>query len=247
MDERLSRAPVVAEFAAAVQPVAGVVAFYAGGSLASRDFHPGRSDLDLVAVVDRRPDRSRRAALLRVHRRYDPEHPKLHCAYVPGHDAADPARRHVTWAHRRLLHRPFSGIGRGELQQGAVVVSGPPPETFFPSLDAAALAGAARAELRGYWRGAVRRSRVWRTDLHVDLGLTTLARADATIAEGRLITKREAIARMPGLGVPAELVAQIARRRRGEPVELSEAEIRERAVLVRRLMRDGLRRLLPTR
>jgi len=52
---------------------------------------------------------------------------------------------------------------------------------------------------------------------------------------------------MPGLGVPAELVAQIARRRRGEPVELSEAEIRERAVLVRRLMRDGLRRLLPTR
>jgi hypothetical protein len=83
MDERLSRAPVVAEFAAAVQPVAGVVAFYAGGSLASRDFHPGRSDLDLVAVVDRRPDRSRRAALLRVHRRYDPEHPKLHCAYAP--------------------------------------------------------------------------------------------------------------------------------------------------------------------
>ena len=153
----------------------------------------------------------------------------------------------MTWAHRRLLHRPFSGIGRGELQQGAVVVSGPPPETFFPSLDATALAGAARAELRGYWRGAVRRSRVWRTDLHVDLGLTTLARANATIAEGRLITKGEAIARMPGLGVPAELVAQIARRRRGEPVELSEAEIRERAVLVRRLMRDGLRRLLPTR
>ena len=247
MDERLGCAPVVAEFAAAVRPVAGVVAFYAGGSLASRDFQPGRSDLDLVAVVDRRPDPSGQAALIRVHQRYDAEHPKLHCAYVPRDAAADLHRRHVTWAHRRLLRRPFSGIGRGELLQGGIVVLGPPPETFFPPLGAAALAEAARAELRGYWHGAVRRSEVWRTDLHVDLGLTTLARADATIADGRLITKREAIARMPGLGVPPELAAQIARRRRGEPVKLTEAEIGERAVLVRRLMRDGLRRLLPTR
>jgi hypothetical protein len=244
MDERLSAAPVVADFAGAVRPVAGVVAFYAGGSLATRDYQPGRSDLDLVAIVDRPLTGTDRAELRRLHQRYDPDHPKLHCAYVPRDDAAEVIRKHLAWAHRRLLRRPFSGIARGELQQGGIVVYGPPPAEFLPALDTADLAEAARAELRGYWTGAVRRAGVWRTDVHVDIGLTTLARADATIAEGRLITKREAIARLPQLGVPAELADQIARRRAGEPVTLTATEIHERAVLVRRIMRDGLGRLL---
>jgi hypothetical protein len=65
-----------------------------------------------------------------------------------------------------------------------------------------------------------------------------------TIAEGRLITKREAIDRLPALGVPAELAGEIRRRRAGERVELSEPEIRARAVLVRRIMREQLGRLL---
>jgi hypothetical protein len=123
-------------------------------------------------------------------------------------------------------------------------VYGPPPATFIPPVDRAVLAEAARVELRGYWTGAVRRRTVWKTDLHVDLGLTTVSRAGVTIAEGRLITKREAIDRLPAMGVPAELTDQIRRRRAGERIELSEAAIADRAVLVRRLMREKMNHLL---
>lgn len=58
-------------FARAVQPVAAVLGLYAGGSLASGDFHPGRSDLDLVAVVDEELDGPRREQLRALHEGLD--------------------------------------------------------------------------------------------------------------------------------------------------------------------------------
>ena len=248
MDERLAPAPVVETFAAAVRPVARVLAFYAGGSLATGDYRPGISDLDLVAIVTRPLPPVARRDLLALHESFAAAHhdaAKLHCAYVPENQAAEVGRKHLWWALGRLLRRPFSGIGRGELQQGGIVVHGAPPAAYLPPLDQADLAEAARVELRGYWTGAVRRTAVWLTDLHVDLGLTTVSRADATIAGEGLITKRAAIARLPRLGVPDELAAEIAQRRAGGTVAHT-AESREaRAVLTRRLMRENLARLLP--
>jgi hypothetical protein len=242
MDERISVAPVAGEFAAAVRDVAGVVAFYAGGSIGSGDYHPQISDLDLVAVLERPLTRARRARLKDLHATFDV--PKLHCAYVARAEADDVGRTHVTWAHERLFRRPLSGISRAELHHFGVTVYGPPPAELIPPVPPTELAEAARAELRGYWPGALRHPRRWRTDLHVDLGLTTVSRADATIAEGRLITKREAIDRLVSLGVPPSLVAQIRRRRNGETVILTEDERRRRAVLVRGVMRAQLARLL---
>ena len=98
--------------------------------------------------------------------------------------------------------------------------------------------------LGGYWAGAVRRARVWRTDLHVDLGLTTVSRADVTIAEGRLITKREAIERLPLVGVDPALADQVARRRAGERVVLSPRARRLRARRVRSLVATAIGELL---
>ena len=244
MDERILVAPVAAEFAAAVREVAGVTAFYAGGSIGSGDYHPGISDLDLVAVLDRPLTRARRARLKELHATFDV--PKLHCAYVPRAEAEDVARTHVTWAHETLFRRPFSGIGRAELHQFGVIVYGPPPADLIPPVPPAELAEAARGELRGYWLGALRYPRRWLTDLHVDLGLTTVARADVTIAEGRLITKREAIDRLPALGVPAALADEIRRRRNGETVTLTAAARTERAAVVRRVMREQIARLSGT-
>jgi nucleotidyltransferase-like protein len=242
MDERISIAPVAGEFAAAVRDVAGVTAFYAGGSIGSGDYHPAISDLDLVAVLRRPLTRARRAALKDLHASFDV--PKLHCVYVPRTEVDDVGRTHVTWAHERLFRRPLSGVARAELHRFGVTFYGPPPAELVPPVSRAELAEAARGELRGYWLGALRHPRRWRTDLHVDLGLTTVSRADATIAEGRLITKREAIDRLPSLGVPPEVADGIRRRRAGETVDLTDAELRERAVLVRRLMREQLTRLL---
>ena len=241
MDQRLSVAPVVPHFAKAIREVAGVTAFYAGGSIGSGDYRPGISDLDLVAVIGAPLTRARRDRLRTLHRTLGVA--KLHCAYVDISDISDVSRKHVTWAHERLFRRPLSGISRAELHQFGVTVYGPEPEDVVPPVGRDDLAEAARVELRGYWTGAVRRARVWRTDLHVDLGLTTVSRADVTIADGRLITKREAIDRLPSLGVSAELTDEIRRRRAGEAVVLSEPEIRARAVLVRGIMRDQLRRL----
>ena len=242
MDDRLSVAPVVPRFAESVRQVAGVTAFYAGGSIGSRDYRPGISDLDLVAVVEKPLVRSARQRLSAIHRTIGAA--KLHCAYVPKSDISDISRKHVTWAHEQLLRRPLSGISRAELHQFGVTVYGPPPEDLVPPVENAELAEAARVELRGYWTGAVRRAKLWRTDLHVDLGLTTVSRAGVTIAEGRLITKREAIDRLPSLGVPDALTEEIRRRRAGERVELSGDEIAARAGLVRRIMREQLARLL---
>jgi hypothetical protein len=242
MDQRLSVAPVVPRFAAAIREVAGVTAFYAGGSIGSGDYRPGISDLDLVAVLGAPLPRARRERLRQLHRTVGAA--KLHCAYVPLPEISDVSVKHVNWAHERMFRRPLSGISRAELHQFGVTVYGPPPAAVVPAVSREALSEAARVELRGYWTGAVRRARVWRTDLHVDLGLTTVSRADVTIAEGRLITKREAIDRLPALGVPAELADEIRRRRAGERVVLAEAQTRARAVLVRRIMREQLGRLL---
>jgi hypothetical protein len=241
MDERLSMAPVVPIFAEAVRSEAHVVAFYVGGSLALGDYQPGRSDLDLAAVIERPLTRDERHGLVALHRRIGAS--KLHCAYVPRGEITEVTRPHLAWAHEELFRRPFSGIARAELLRGGITLYGPPPADLIPPISPDALAEAARAELNGYWRHAVRFPRRWRTDLHVDLGLTTLARADATIHEGRLLTKSAAIGRLPSLGVPEELAAQIAARRAGAEPSLTGAEIRDRGVFVRRFMRAGIARL----
>lgn len=112
-------------------------------------------------------------------------------------------------------------------------------------MDVEELRDAARAELAGYWSRAVRKRSIWLQDVYVDISLTVLARADATIREGRLITKSEAISRLADLGVPHDIVVGVKSRRDGTAAALNDAQRLERAVEVRRLMRDGMARLLP--
>ncbi|NUR70103.1 MAG: hypothetical protein HOU81_04735 [Hamadaea sp.] len=66
----------------------------------------------------------------------------------------------------------------------------------------------------------------------------------ATVTENRLITKREAIERLTAFGVPDDLREEIARRRAGEPVTLTEQERDVRAALARDLMIAGIARLV---
>lgn len=244
VDDRRRHAPVVASFAHAVRPVAGVLGFYAGGSLASGDFQPGRSDLDLVAVVAAELGDRRREQLRSLHertRRLDPSAAKLHCVYVPVGDVEDVAAEHLTWAHGELYRRELSGIGRAELLRSGITVLGPDPAELLPPVDAAALRAAARREVRVYWPTAVRKPWLWWDDAIVDLGLLTLARAEATLTEGRLITKREALTRLDRLGVDRELAQEITRRRHGLPVTLSAAQRVRRARTARRLVARGIR------
>ncbi len=237
---------MVAAFATSVRPIVDAVAFYAGGSLASGDFHPGVSDLDLVAVIAAELDAPRCRRLRELHtsvRRTEPSAAKLHCDYVPQHDLTDLATPHLRWAHGELYRHPLSGIARAELLQGGITVYGPPPADLVPPLDLAATQAAARAELTGYWAGATRKAHLWRQDVYVDLGLLTVARAEALLSEGRLITKAEALTRLDRFGVDPELTEEIGRRRRGETVELTTRRRMRRAYTARRLVADGIRRL----
>lgn len=243
-----SAAPVVHACVEQVRPAAGVVGFYAGGSLATGDYQPGISDLDLVALVETPLTTAQESRLQEVHQGLMagwPEAAKLHCFYLPASETDDVTRPHVNWAHGELYRRPLSGVARAELLRHGVTVLGPPVATLLPPVTEAELAAAARAELTGYWTGALAKPHLWLQDLYVDLGLTTLARVEATLTEGRLITKTEAVSRLDRFGVPPELVDEIARRRHGEPTPKTAAARTRRAALARRLMAAGIDRLAP--
>ncbi len=215
---------VLAELAPVVRLGAGAIALYGAGSLAVGDYRPGVSDLDLVAVVSEPLSDGQQGLLAKAHRRLMAEHAvaaKLHCAYVPVGRVADLAAAH-----------------------GGVVAFGPAPAQLLPPVSRSDVEAAARTELVTIWRPNTRRPWLWWEDIYVDLGLVTLARAETTLSQGRLLTKTEAIERLPRLGVPATLVAEIACRRRGERVETSPAQRVRRAVLVRRLVATGIDNVL---
>lgn len=250
IDRRLEPAPVVTDFAARVRDLAGLVGLYAGGSLATGDYRPGVSDLDLVVVLEEPPSRRQRRALTRLHRelvRSDATARGLHCAYLPLRGVEDLTARHWTWAFNELFRRPVSGIARAELLVDPVVVLGPPPVTVLPAMGREAVAAAARGELAGYWSATVCKPRLWLQDVYVDLGLLTLVRAEAAITEGRLVTKAEALGGLHRFGVEPDLVEQIRRRREGEEVTLTPAARRSRADRARALMSEGIRRLCAQR
>ncbi|GAA3493406.1 nucleotidyltransferase domain-containing protein [Streptomyces prasinosporus] len=224
-------------FLAGLAPLAPV-AVWAHGSLAGGDYREGRSDLDLIAVLDH-PITARtawRVALLHARLRAEPLADRLHCTYLTPHTAADAGRRHLTWAHERLLARPVTPVTRAELHAFGRVLHGVPPADVLPPVPDGELAAFVVRDQRDFWRRAVDRAVLWEQDVWVDLGLLTFARATATLREGRLISKREALEALPGLGAPAEVVADVRRRRYGDP-----APPREEWVLRRgRLTRDYL-------
>jgi hypothetical protein len=235
----------VTHFADAVRGlVAGICV---AGSVASGDYQPGVSDIDAVALVDRSPRPALREVLVEAHERLARTvegADALHCVYVARPAVEDLSYRHWTWAFGELFRRPLSGIARAELLADPVVVVGPPPSAWLPPMPDATLRDAARAELAGYWMTALRKRSIWLEDVYVDVGLTTLARADATIREGRLVTKTESIGRLPSLGVPLDLVDEIGCRRAGGEVVRSAAERRDRAIVVRNLLRERIVDLL---
>jgi hypothetical protein len=198
-------------------------------------------------MLETSPRPAHRAELTAIHQRLAQEFEEagaLHCAYVSADRARDVTRTHWTWAFGELFRRPLSRIARAELLADPIVVIGPPPATWLPSMSMAQLRDGARAELAGYWSRALRKRAIWNQDVYVDLGLTVWARADATLTDGVLITKTEAIARMVARGVPADIVAGVARRRTGQQVTLTDDERAERATIVRQFLRDEFARIL---
>src|SRR5215469_12713764 len=113
--------PLLGRFVADAGQAVPLVAVWAHGSLALGDFQPGRSDLDLVAVVGERLNDTHQAGLQRVHEALIADVPlagDLHCAYMARAELADPNQVHPTWAHREMFDRIVSPVSRRELTQG---------------------------------------------------------------------------------------------------------------------------------
>ncbi|MFH8286931.1 nucleotidyltransferase domain-containing protein [Streptomyces antibioticus] len=211
-------------------------AVWAHGSLAGGDYREGRSDLDLVAVLPGPVTPGTVWALARLHARLrgEPLAPLLHCTYLTPDRAAGPERRHLTWAHGELFRRPVTPVTRRELHDFGRVLHGEPPHAVLPPVPDGELRAFVVRDQREFWRPHVDRPALWRQDVWVDLGLLTFARATATLRDGRLISKREALDLLPGLGAPTELVEDITRRRYDDRHAAPEADWTERRAALAR-------------
>jgi hypothetical protein len=202
-------------FARRLTSLDGVTDLLVAGSLATGDYIPGVSDLDLVAVTSGPVSLP---ALTALHRDLDAgvaRGLKLGCVYVPVDALSDPAAEHPTWTHGRLVHRILSGVTRAELVRHGYAVFGRPPGSLFPPVSADDIRAAAFEELTGYWAWAARRPWMWLDPEIADLGLTSMARGRYALRSGDLLTKSRAVRQAAG---PQWLAHQLAARRRGESV-----------------------------
>jgi predicted nucleotidyltransferase len=223
-----------------------VVGVYVYGSLVTGDYSPAASDIDVIVLVRSEPGQAATRELTELHTALAATGGpagQLHCLYVAAEAAADSERLCTYWFGDRMTQWQMKLLTQAELTSAGVALHGPWPPPGIGPVPVADLQAAVHAEVTGYWRQIARRRRLWLEDSWVDHSLVVLPRAEALLADGELITKGEAIGRLAGFGVPDWLVRDIRGRRDGQPAVLGPFRRLSRAVLARRLMRDGLSRL----
>lgn len=203
---------------AQLEELGWVRGLFVAGSLATGDYVPGVSDLDLVALVVGPVTAARVSTLAALHRRLDALSAKgldLGCAYVSADELPHLQALRPTWTHGQLVHRILSGVTRAELVLHGLEVFGPPVLDVLSPMDQDDVREAARAELLGYWAWAVRRPWLWLDPSLADLGLTSMARGRHSLATGELLAKSRAVGQADA---PAHLLDELRARRHGEDV-----------------------------
>ncbi|MFG2383074.1 nucleotidyltransferase domain-containing protein [Streptomyces avermitilis] len=225
------------------------VAVWAHGSLAGGDYQEGRSDLDLIAVLEGPVPLHTVREVARLHRRLRADEAlaeKLHCSYLTPDTVVGADRSYLTWAHDRLMKRPVTPVTRRELHAFGLVLHGKPPEDLLPPTPDSELDAFVVRDQKEFWRPAVRKARLWKQSGWVDLGMVTFARATVTLREGRLTSKREALETLPGLGAPADVVEDIRRRRYEDPAPPTALWTARRAELTRAYLGPAIDGLVAT-
>jgi len=208
----------VTALGARLQDLGWVPDLLVGGSLATGDYVPGVSDLDLVAIVEGRLSPARVARLVAIHEdldRGEAAGADLGCVYVAAGRISAAAVRHPTWTHGYLVYRTVSGITRAELARHGFPAYGRAPSEVLPPVTDDEIRGAARDELCGYWAWAARHPRMWLSPVIAELGLTSMARGRSAMRTGQLLSKGDAIEQAHA---PDWLKDQLRARRRGEQV-----------------------------
>ena len=210
--------PAVRQLVERLVDIGWVTDVLVAGSLATEDYVPGVSDLDLVALTGEPVGAAGQETLTGLHRELDRGAARgldLGCVYVDAGRLADLGALHPTWTHGSLVQRSLSGVTRAELVRHGFAVLGRPPAAVLPEMTDDDVRRAARAELCGSWAQTVRRPLWWLNPVIADLGLTSMARGRHALQTGQLLTKTEAIERAHA---PTWLKDQLRARRRGEQV-----------------------------
>lgn len=208
----------VLELSRHLESLGWITDLFVAGSLATGDYIPGVSDLDLVAVVDGPVDEHRQSILVALHRQLDAgvaAGQDLGCVYVDATQVSNVRITHPTWTHELLVQRILSGITRAELIRHGYSVFGRPPSEALPAMTNDDVREAARAELTGYWAWAARRPWLWLNPVIADLGLTSMARGRHSLRTGELLTKSQAVEQAKA---PAWLIDHLRARRQGERI-----------------------------
>jgi PAS domain-containing protein len=240
-------ARLLADLVSRLPLVVPVVGLYAAGSLGTRDFEPERSDLDLVAVLERPLEPEELRALTSIHRELTKTHPggsRLHCLYAAVPTIRDGEQEWPYWAEGKFRTRRLSAITRLELHDHGVVVAGQPIAGQIPYVTPDELVDDVHRELRTVWMPASRKRLRWLEDPWVDLGLTVLPRAQAALEQGLLLTKTQAIAELSTYDVPDWLRQDMLARRRGWARSHGLRFRVRRARVARRAVHAGVEHLL---
>jgi hypothetical protein len=247
-DETTTR--LLGRFVSAVQPVVPLVSVWAHGSLAAGDYQPGRSDLDLIAILSRPCTAAEEQRLGEVHESLGHAFALasgLHCSYCAAGELEDPERQHLTWAHEELMRRRVTPVTRRELHDFGLVLYGQAPAALLPPVTAEQLAAFVVRDLETFWLPALDHRKRWDRDIWVDLGLLTLARATVTLRDGTLITKATALRVLTELGAPAEVIDDIRQRRYGSPSPASPQWTARRAELTLTFLRPAIKQVISQR
>ena len=210
--------PAVGQLAERLGGLSWVTDLLVAGSLATGDYVPGVSDIDLVALTGDPVGPARQEILAGLHRELDQgaaQGLNLGCGYVDSGRLADLGALHPTWTHGSLVQRRLSGVTRAELVRHGFAVLGRPPAVVLPAMTDDDVRRAAHAELCGYWAHAARRPLWWLDPVIADLGLTSMARGRHALQTGQLLTKAQAIEQAHA---PAWLKGQLRARRQGQRV-----------------------------
>jgi Nucleotidyltransferase domain len=210
--------PAVRHLAGRLDGLGWVTDLLVAGSLATGDYVPGVSDLDLVALTAGPVGPARQEILAGLHRQLDQGAAQgldLGCVYVDSGRLTDLGALHPTWTHGSLVQRSLSGVTRAELVRHGFAVLGRPPAAVLAEVTDDDVRRAARAELCGYWARAARRPVWWLNPAIADLGLTSMARGRHALKTGKLLTKTQAIEQAHA---PAWLIDQLRARRHGQQV-----------------------------
>jgi len=183
------------------------VGMYLDGSLATGDFEPDRSDVDLVVMTAGMLDATTVEALRAMHAALPARAPRwaleLEVSYVPSealrrHDPRPAAHPHVERcsAELALVHMEagYWVIHRHVLREHGVALDGPAPATLIDPVEPDQLRDAVAGILREWWAPMLTDSRRLEHPLYRCYAVLTMCRMLYTLHHGAIVPKRVAAA-----------------------------------------------------